>query len=434
MFPSPLLARLRFWAPLFFIAGCYYLGLRDAIHWFNFNDPHSIRVDMDTMLLDDAVVSHPHLAQTWDWWTGPWYASVPYFRPLSMVGFWAQYQLFGDNNLLAFEGLHWWYHGLILVLLFGFFSQIAGRGRAALAVGVFAAGANIYGGQVTGLDAFNCWKDSADVWHLGFFTLSAWTFLLFLRREERRFLWWSLAFWLSAVAVKESGYCLPFLLPVLLWHEKKLRSHWRYALIFFILAPLLWAYRWHALGGRGNRTGSNGAWLHRVLVDALGLPGYLANGDTLTLTVISVGLMLVWGWRVRECGERNRVWPIVGLGALALLCLWQATRFLNNTASDTLSLLSLPRTWPQVGFAALMLAIYTQFLMRRDRAQIFAAAWIAVTFIPLAMQPPTSSHVHYPVAPGWSLLLACGLWALPSSLKSVAAWLRPVPQVEAEAI
>jgi hypothetical protein len=79
----------------------------------------------------------------------------------------------------------------------------------------------------------------------------------------------------------------------------------------------------------------------------------------------------------------------------------------------------------------LVLLLYVQFALRRDRAQIFAFGWIAVTFIPLAMQPPTSSHVHYPVAPGWSLFLACAIWALPSSLLAVCQWLKPVPKMAA---
>ncbi len=432
MSSSRLVSSLRFFAPILFIAASFAWGLQGAMQWFLRHETPSIRVDADTVLLADAVASHPHLAQTWDWWSGPWYAAVPYFRPLSMMGFWAQVRLFGDRNLLAFEALHWAYHGLILVLLFGFFSPIAGRGRAALAVGMFAAGANVYAEQITGLDAFNCWKDSADVWHLGFFTLSAWSFLAFLRRDKRRFLIASLLFWLCAVAVKESGYCLPFMLPVLLWHEKKWRTKWRSAAIFFALAPLLWAYRWHALGGWGNRTGSNGSWRQRVAVDALGLPGQVFNGDTLALSLLFAAFLLIWLWPVRECGERRIAVPLLWLGALTAAALWQAMRWSQNSLFDTLMLFSMPAIWPTVLSSALMLTLYLQFVMRRDRAQIFAVGWIAVTFIPLAMQPPTSSHLHYPVAPGWSLFLSCALWALPSSLKSVALWLKPVPNGEVQ--
>lgn len=417
----------RFWAPLLFIVAGYFYGLHDALDIFTARSPSSIRVDADTVLLADAVVSHPHLGQTWDWWTGPWYREVPYFRPISMMVFWAQYHAFGDKNLLAFQIMHWIYHGLVLVLLFGFFSQIAGRGRAALAVGLFAAGANEYAEQVSGLDAFTCWKDSADVWHLGFFTLSAWTFLVFLRRDRFRFLGLSLLFWVCAVGVKESGYCLPFLLPVLLWHEKKWRTHWRYALIFFVLAPLLWLYRWHALGGWGNRTGSNGAWMHRVAIDALGLPSSWMVGQTVSLALIFAALTLIWIWRVRECGESNIVWPLVLLTLGTGASLWQATRFMNDTLFNTLMLFSVASTWHLTAFCLLKSGFHGQFLLRRERAQIFAAGWIAATFIPLAMQPPTSPHVHYPVAPGWSLFFACAIWALPSSLKSVARWLKASP-------
>lgn len=418
----------RFWAPPIFIARCFYLGLLGPMEWFSNSNSASIRVDADTSLLADALKSHPNLSQTWNWWTGPWYEAVPYFRPLTMMGFWAQYKIFGEDNLLAFEGLHWFYHGLALVILYGFFAQIAGRGRAALAVGMFAAGANERFFQLTGLDAFNCWKDSADVWHLSFFTLSAWAFLSFLRSEKRRFYALSLGLWICAVAVKESGYVLPFLLPVLLWHEKKLRSHWRWAVPFFAIAPLLWAYRWNALGGWGNRFGSNGSWRHRVAVDAFGFSGHVVNGDTLGLMVIVSALILVWVWRVRECGERQRVWPFVLLSAALVIASWQAMRFSEHNLFDTVALLMFPQTWPVIKWTALLLALYLQCGLRRDRAQLFAVGWIAVTFIPLAMQPPTSSHAHYPVAPGWSLFLACAIWALPASLVALGRWLQPVPR------
>jgi hypothetical protein len=192
----------RRWVPLLFIVACFPYGLQNAFNWFERKPDFSIRVDADTYLLANAVATHAQFQQTWGWWTGPWLTEVPYLRPLTMMGFWVQYHLFGAQGLRAFEALHWFYHGIAVTLLWGFFSQIAGRGRAALGVGLFALGSNIYLALPEGTDAFNCWKDSADIWHLCFFTASVWSFLHFLRRGNRRFWFLSVFLWFAAVAVK----------------------------------------------------------------------------------------------------------------------------------------------------------------------------------------------------------------------------------------
>jgi hypothetical protein len=221
---------------------------------------------------------------------------------------------------------------------------------------------------------------------------------------------------------------LPFLLPLLLWHERRWRTHWPFAAVFFVLAPLLWLYRWNVLSGWGNHTGSNGAWLHRVLIDTLGIPGFIANGDWLYLAPIFAALILVWLWRSRECGGQKSLGLLLVAGVAGMsLSIWKSMLFNSAPLFDTLLRLTLPENWNPVLLVAIFFLLWAQFIARLDRAQIFALGWVWVTFIPLAMQPPTSSHVHYPVAPGWSLFLACALWALPESLKHLMHWLKPVP-------
>lgn len=418
-------AFLRRWTPLWFIVACYLYGLQLPFQWLEEKQSLSVRVDADTTLLIQSVLSHPSWREALDWWRQPWYSAVPYFRPLTMMAFWSQYHLLGERGLLGFQGLHWFYLGIALVLLWGFWSQIAGRGRAALGVGIFAAGANEWLYWPSGTDAFNCWKDSCDVWQLCLFVASSWAFLAFLRRGERRFWAMSLAFWLASVMTKESGYCLPFMLPVLLWHERKLGSRWRWVVPFWALSPLLWLYRGHVLSGWPNPAGRNGSWWHRALTDALGLPGLVVNGDWLALVPVFAFLVALFVWRGRYHSAR---WGL-GLSVAGLtIAAIQAMRFNEVSFFDALLLLSISSAWPLVFLMAILSALWAQFIARRDRAQIFALLWVWVTFIPLAMQPPTSSHVHYPVAPGWSLFLACAFWALPDSLRTLAHWLQPLPR------
>jgi hypothetical protein len=66
--------------------------------------------------------------------------------------------------------------------------------------------------------------------------------------------------------------------------------------------------------------------------------------------------------------------------------------------------------WLDGAFALLVIALYLQFFKRREKLQFFGLFWVWINFLPLIIQPPTSPHVYYPIAPGWSLLLACAVW------------------------
>lgn len=82
------------------------------------------------------------------------------------------------------------------------------------------------------------------------------SFLLFIRYRETgvgSFLWLSVGRFAMAVLIKESAFCLPFLLGLYLY----LRSDWdrgqlRCLLPHFGTAILLFAYRWQLLGGIGG--------------------------------------------------------------------------------------------------------------------------------------------------------------------------------------
>ena len=404
------------WIAPIFLALCFACGLRGPMTWFSFQarsgQMPGIRSDRDADDLANGLQSHPNFVDTFDWWQGPWLENVPYFRPLTMTGFWLQEKALGQDNLLAWEGLHWLWHGVLIALIWGFWSEIAGKGRAALGVGLFAASVIDWVSLPTGADAFNAWKDSADVWSLWFFVGSAWCFLRFLRTGNVK--WWIAAFliWVLGLSTKETAFALPFLLPLLVWHEGKLRTHWKWTVPFFVFAPMWWLYRSWALGGYGNRTGKNGSWMTRWGLDAMGLPGRVLSGDWMLLVPIAaltgIGLAV---WR-RET-KRARAWMPLLIGAIvALISLAVSTHFTQIPFVDNVTRLTLVPVWIDAFNAAIIGALYWQFFHNRDRAQIFAYGWVWVTFIPLAIQPPTSSHVHYPVAPGWGMWLACALWPI----------------------
>lgn len=427
------LHNLPWWAAPAFIAICFAYGLFQPVFSpFVFIGPFhyylqmtqggqnpSIVLEGDTLYLREAVAAHPHFLDTLRWWYHPWYHDVPYFRPLSMVLFWCQHKLFGDNGVLGFEGMHWFWHGLFLVLLWGFLSQIAGRGRAALAVGLFAAALNSELSLPTGADAFNCWKDSVDVWAASFMVLCAWSYVRYLRSNDIR--WWAgmVAAWFLNLAIKESGYITPFILVLVLWYENKIRSHWKSLLPVFMLAPCAWLYRSWAVGGYGNKTGTGDAWLTRFALDALGLPARVVSGDWISLAPVALGVGIgVFLWRREK--HRGGLWqPLLYSSVAAVVCVLVTSWRTGIPLTDTLARLAIESAWRDVPLCALLTGFWALLFAERRRIQIFGLLWIWINFTPLIIQPPTSSHVYYPIAPGWSLLLACALWSLAQRLLRV---------------
>jgi hypothetical protein len=420
-----LLRNVPWWVAPLFIAACFAYGLFHPNFWpsFSLNGPYgyfltatedgrklSIALEGDTQYLRDAVAAHPHFRDTLQWWYSPWYHDVPYFRPLSMLLFWGEQKLFGNEGVLWFEGIHWFWHGLFLVVLWGFLAQIAGRGRAALAVGIFAAGFNEWLQWPSGMDAFNCWKDSVDVWAASFMVLCAWAYLRYLRSGNVR--WWAamLAAWILNLSIKEAGYITPFVLALVLWYEGKIRSHWKSLLPIFMLAPCAWLYRSWALGGYGNKTGTGDAWLTRFALDGLGLPARIISGDWISLAPLALGIGVAYGlWRREK--RLGKAWlpPVLGLGA-AVIFLVMASGCTHIPLGDTLARFVIVDPWRDVPLCAALAGLWLLFFRERQRPQVFGLLWVWINFSPLIIQPPTSPHVYYPIAPGWSLLLACAVW------------------------
>jgi hypothetical protein len=253
------------------------------------------------------------------------------------------------------------------------------------------------------------WKDSPDLWMSAAYIGSLWTFLLFLRHGRRRLLAFSFLLWVFALTFKEMAYTLPFALVLLLWHEHRLRTHWRFLIAFWIFAPCAFAYRTWALEGFGFRFGSNGSWKERAFVNLVG--GYPG-------TLLTYGDMLAWavafgGWAAVMAWQKRRV-PGLLLGGAAIFCwLFTELRF-SESFGDALSRLLVWDAHFRTGVAqaTLMLLLWGDLARRfktpGGRIQRFAWGWAVVTYLPL-MTAPITRHALYLVSWGWSLWLAIAL-------------------------
>ncbi len=419
---------LRWPAALIFLTFCTWWGLRGAFAYDRGTERafgSSIRIDHDTNLIADEFLSVPSWPGTLKWWHGPWYADTPYFRPLTMTLFWVEGRIFGPQGRVAFQWAQRLAHLVFLGVLWGFFREVAGPQRATLAVGLFASGWLALMRLPTGVDAFNCWKDQCDLWQGISFVVATWWLALFLRRSKPLFWWAALGAWCVGISIKETAYLLPFFLVVLLVFDGKLRSHWRWVAPFWILAPIFWLYRLWALGGWGNRTGEGGARLKRFLIEAVGAPPPIADGDWLPLVIVAAVLGLGVAFYRRELrlkgaldeqkGRTLRRWS--GFWAVMGVAGWvQAVRWLGNGAWDSALRFLNARVWWEAVYLAAILFFYWLWLRHPRPIYFLAMGWVWVMFLPLAIQPPTSPHVHYILAPGWALWMAClGCDALPQS-------------------
>jgi len=401
----------------------------------------SPRLDFDTIDFIDNVQANPRFADTFKWWSGPWYPKVPYYRPLTMTLFWAENHAYGPHGRVAFQWTHRLLHLLFLTLLMVFFIHVAGWKRGVLGAVLFASTANRFLLLPVGDDAFNCWKDQCDVLSISLSTLAC---LLFWRGSRggsgdwwRQKWWWgALVCMVVGVTVKESGFLLPLYLSITLWAAKRLRALWPALLPFFGVAALLWVYRLWALGGWGNKTGGGHGWPTRFAGQVLGLPTSIIGGDGLpVLALCPFAALALWlTYRAGKWPQKSArtLWLSLALvGVTAGLAAWKTLLFLPESPPfENFARLSLFPVWNDTALFLFMIggAALSLLLWRRgERAMFFGWLWVFIGFLPLILQPPTSPHVHYPIAPGWSLWLACGaLWLFDGA----RAWLRKRGQAD----
>ncbi len=386
---------------------------------------NSPRIDFDTNDFMDNVEANPRFSDTLKWWSGPWFPKVPYYRPLTMTLFWGERHLFGAQGRPAFQWTHRLAHLGFLTLLLVFFVHVAGWKRGTLGVILFASTANRWLFLPVGDDAFNCWKDQCDMISIALTTLACLLFWRGAQGESAR--WWRRKWWWGALAcmivgitIKEGGFLVPLYALITLWCAKRVRALWPAVIPFFALALGGWMFRWWALGGWGNRTGGGGGWPVRFAGQVLGLPISLISGDGLPLIALCLfvcAALLVW-WRVeweQKVSSPRAPRLMVLLLPVAAWGWWKTFTFLpGSTTGDNFSRITTSIVWQDgalLGFFVGGFFLSAVLWRRGERAMLFGWLWVFVGFLPLIFQPPTSPHVHYPIAPGWSLWLACfALW------------------------
>ena len=382
---------------------------------------------VDSGLITEGLEKTTNWNHTLRWWNGPWVAwideegvgqnkghGVKFYRPLSSLVWWLEFQAFGRQGLAAFTLVHALSHLLVLGVALLFFRELLGLRVAFCALCVFAlhlTGTLFY--LPSARAALVEWKDGPDLWCATFYLLSLWCFTRFVRSSNVR---WQVAAWVFfvlALLVKEMAYTLPFLLVLILWFENRL-DRWKSLLPFWIFAAVAFVFRYWALEGFGFRFGSNGSWPQRWFMDCVGgMPGAnLSRGDGLPLALGCVAVALVIRLVPQRLGFQNsRPWL---LWLIAALLAYAATELAySSDPGDAFWRLFLfemgnNSVWRMTLYTFALLLLLARFAVRRPRVQLFAYGWVLLSYLPL-MTAPITHHAHYFVAFGWSLWLA---WAL----------------------
>jgi hypothetical protein len=149
--------------------------------------------DIDTWFIHGGLVKAPRFRDTWQWWVGTWAGQVPFYRPLTSMVFWAEWQTFRDHEaryaLLAIliHLLAAWQFLLLSFALFRHFRCPLPQWAMLIAGLIFVQGLFIFPTRIlTNNYIFDPWKNQPDSLCALFFFLSLRSYLRMLERDTDR--------------------------------------------------------------------------------------------------------------------------------------------------------------------------------------------------------------------------------------------------------
>lgn len=162
-----------------------------------------------------------------------------FFRPVGFFFYWLNYLWAGANPVL-------WHassialHAVCCCLVYALCREVGLSRKASLAGSLLFALSGLAAETVAWIDA-------------RFDLMTTALVLASLLCVCRGWLIGGLAFGAAGMLCKESGYCLPLLIAALaLWSAEQRPRIWRAAALAGLMAAILFAYRWWALGGIGG--------------------------------------------------------------------------------------------------------------------------------------------------------------------------------------
>ncbi|GAB4451433.1 MAG: hypothetical protein OHK0029_00590 [Armatimonadaceae bacterium] len=373
--------------------------------------------DVDTYLIHGGLVQAPTFRDTLRWWYGTWVGQVPFYRPLTSLLFWTQWQFWREQearyNLVA-TLLHLTAVVCLAALayhLFLHFEMPRPDLGTLVACYLFTYSTGLLDSQnAITYDVFGMWKNQPDSLTLIFFSLSL---LSYLRGRNGI----GAAIWyLLACLTKEAGVFLPLVLPLL--EAPNLRAGGqmrrvalrRMAPLFAVLLVYLPARALFLGQAVGFRYGSNEAWYYRLGISFLGRVSkavYTLQWIEIALTGAIFGVTLVWKRWFRQplLALLLTLGCLLALSALGAGEVYRASGVPWDFAAGFLYVVG------EIGVRALYHAavLWLTITAFRERFWFAAAVYVwALLALGLTLFSPTVHHRDYLINAGFVLLWSGG--------------------------
>lgn len=372
--------------------------------------------DLDTGLIFEGIKAAPTFRSTLKWFTGTWVGQVPFYRPLTSLGFWTEYHLFGPKAFASWQWVTFFSHLLVVALAFLFFWRFSGDFWLAALVVIFYSvmrpPLEKLIGQAPALEYMTYptlfhWKNQPDLWA----TASILGCLLNVLKKR----WW-LALVLATVAVgfKEIGWiAFPMALTTALFSGIKV-PRWVWITAPMIVSSML-AIRFSTIG-MGYQMGTNANWWKKAI-------GY-CGGSLAAYPMVGnfhfpILLGTVWGVLFSLKAKRLYLGLVVALFGVLLasitFVLSQGVDWVVGFAMLVVSITSSP-----VYFLALLIwSVFAYYALRGNRRLLYyGLIWMVLGAIPMMLATQAKPHGFYFAHLGQMTLLASATLAMYTSAKA----------------
>ncbi len=380
--------------------------------------------DRDIQLLystnpDAMLIAPPAERATWrdalGWWAGPWIEeSMPYYRPLTSMLFWAEYRLWG-RDFQKYCVVSWLAHAangaLLFLLALSLFQERPPRTRmliGLLVVFLFSTRRNLH---VVGYwepypiawGEMPYWAAQTDLFSLLFSLLSLLVLDRWAQAPTRRRLASAVALFVIALLFKEMAVATALLAPLLVWYRQR-RVPWLVGGWFVGLALVFLALRWYLVPGAWGPEPEISMSFGRKLLFYLNNELFLKYGSGIVWPIPAALGLLVLLWALRRYGQ-SLIWLIPG-GLIWTMLACQL--FGSNFTAFTI----LNELWPYA-LSVLFWGGLVVLVQSRSWLNWTLAAMVAVVHMPI--MHVIGPHYQYWPAAFWSLLsgallLSAGDW------------------------